>query len=216
MQIKQFLAQFADLLVKSDEASRNWTSWGPLRLAWRRFVALLILVALTSVLVASTPLSIVLGNLSNGVYSYRVATAVAMALLIFQLGLLTVRYFQFTLLGKREVKLLNVLFFYIAQVFAFGILSFFIFLAEPTYFRVDPQAVTWWDSIGDKTAAAWKTKIYFVLYALFKSAGGSFDYIESRSLLTAFVNLVQSIYTFALVALLVAGYVNQRTTNNGA
>ena len=211
MAMRETFRKFSSLVISVDEDSKDWLKSPGLRSAWHRFFGFLLVTVVINVLVALTPLAVVLARIPDGSYWYRLVMAGLFTVALFLLFKLTVSYFAFTIQQGRLIRLKNVLFFYLAELILFGLLYYFMFLASPVLFRYDATNVHWFSSIGAQGFEQWATKLFFVLYSAFKSVGGSLQYIESESVIVSVVNYVQTLYTFCLVALLIAGYVNQNS-----
>jgi hypothetical protein len=210
MKLLTFIDHLADLLAFSDVDSKDWLSDPTLQASWRLFVLSVISVFAFNSVVVLTPLAEVLGQYPAGMYAFRVSMAVCAAALIGFLAILTTSYFRFSLSAGRGVRISNVVYFYLLEVVLFGMLYYFIFLTEPNWFQTD-QSIKWTTQLGDRSTTSWITKLSFILFSLFKSTGSSFRSIESLGLVPALVNYAQTLYSFALVSLLVAGYINQKT-----
>ncbi len=120
-------------------------------------------------------------------------------------------YFSYTLHDGRVIRLKSVVTFYGSGTVLFAFAYYFAFLAEPALFEYDAERIHWFASIGQHGLKPWLTKPFFILYSALKSVGISVAYLESKSVLIAMLNYLQALYTFCLVSLLVAGYVNQKS-----
>jgi hypothetical protein len=210
MSFMRFIDNLADLVAFSDAESRDWLSDPPLRTAWRTFFLSMCLVAFINGGVTLTPLAELFNQQPSWVQAFRAVMAACMAVLIGLLVILTAAYFRFSLSGGRGVRLSNVVTFYVTEVCFFGMLYWFIYLMEPTWFQTDSN-VKWIAEIGERGTSSWSTKASFLLYSLFKSTGTSFRAVDGVGLVPALVGYAQTLYSFALVSLLVAGYINQKT-----
>ncbi len=156
------------------------------------------------------PLSGYLSGLTDGGFWFRIVKGALAALLLVLLLRLTVAYYSYTLKAGRPIDLRSVVFFYVLTTIFFGLVYDFTFLVQPDYFTTDHSRVIWYPLAEANESVAWIDRIYFIIYSAFKSVEISFQYIEAKSVVVSAINYIQTIYSFCLVSLLVAGYVNQR------
>lgn len=137
-----------------------------------------------------------------------------MGIAVFFLFRLAASYFSFTLRLGRPIRLGTVFSIYLAGTMLFAMVYYFAFLAEPKLFQFDAKHIHWFATVGSRSVDSWGTKLLFLLYSALKSVGGTLPYLESNSVLASVCNYVQSLFTFCLVSLLFAGYVNQKTSRD--
>jgi hypothetical protein len=207
----EFFHDVSDLFLKFIKSTNEWKESPSLITAWKRLLFLVLFTVVANIIVAHTPIIFYINEISNGPYNYKVAMAFIFLISLILHAALTIEYFKYALNNNRSINFGNIIFFYILSIILFGTLSFYIFQAEPSFYQYSSEHILWNDKLGNRAPSMFLTKMYFILYSLFKSIGGNFIYIESKSLLTSMLIFIQSLYSFALVSLFVAGYINQRT-----
>jgi len=209
MTIRAFLNKLSLLILSADDDSKDWAKSAHLRSAWNWFFLTTIAASVLNIALVN-PLSGYLSGLSDGGFWLRAVKGALIALILLLLFRLTVAYYSYTLKAGRPIDLRSVAFFYATTTIFFGMLYFFTFLVQPDYFTADHSRVIWYPLAEANNPAAWIDRMYFILYSAFKSVGISFHYIEAKSVAVSAMNYIQTIYSFCLVSLFVAGYVNQK------
>jgi len=215
MTVREFLRKLSGLIASLDEDSKDWLKSPRLRSSWHRFFLSVVVAGAANAVVVVTPLSEYLSQLTEGVFWFRVIMASLLVVVLVCLVALTAAYFSHTIERGHRIRLQSVLFFYMAAVLVFGFIYYFAFLAQPSLFQYDASRIHWFGTIGMRGLKSWSTKLLLLLYSSFRSIGGAFADIHSNSIIVSVINYAQALYSFCLVSLLIAGYVNERTGTHG-
>ena len=211
MRNKGFLKQVSDLIIKTDEDSKDWIKSRRLRSTWYIFILWALLGVTISFIIGISPLAETLSKTNSGVQIVRgLMFAHALVLLIIWFSL-TFYYFKFTIEQGHPIKFDSISTFYLGMVGFFGVLYVYTFYMNPNLFQYNSSHIYWSSTLASRTYESWSTKIHFILYSAFESIGSKSTYVESNSVLVSLLNYIQTLYCFSLVSLLIAGYVNQKT-----
>ena len=211
MKDKGFLREISELFLKN--FLDDWLNEPSLRSLWHSFFVYMISVLVISIIVNFLPIYDILSNINNGFFAYRVLWSCFFTIGIFLLLVVTFNYYKFTIEKGNPVNFVSVLFFYIVTTMLFGLLYYEVFYASSTLFNYDSSRLTWIPEIS-RSAANWANKFYFFLYSALVSVGGNFVYVQSNSVIVSIMNYVQTLYSFSLVSLLIAAYINQKTNKS--
>lgn len=214
MQSKGIIQQISDILLKGDPAKADWLKEPNLRFWWHAFIVYIVFCVGIILVVSTTPLTGYLSQINNGAFGYRVFSSFFYLIGLFFLFILTFHYFKYTIEKGNSIKFENVIYFYFASIILFGMLYYFSFNAVPDFFQYDKLRIIVSPSLGSSDYTNWSTKFHFLLYSAFESVGGKFVYVQSNSVLVSIINYAQTLYSFSLVSLLIAGYINQKTSKS--
>lgn len=212
MKSKGFLQEFSDLYLK--DFLDDWLKESSLRSLWRTFVVYIGLVILIGVIIMFFPLSNTLSKTNNGAFIYRAFMSFFVLCGLFLWFITTFSYYKFTIGKGNPIEFASILFFYVVSTVLFGFVYYFLFYASPNLFNYDELHIYWSPVVGERTIDNWANKLYFILYSAMVSVGGNFVYVESNSVLVSITNYAQTLYSFSLVSLLIAGYINQKTNKS--
>lgn len=206
----QFLAEIANLLLKSEEGTKDWLKVKALRHSWYVFFALgLALLALHFLV---WPLESFLSSSASATLALRVAQLVLGILMHGSLSVLAFRYYGFALSKNAAIKLGNVLNFYCISIWIFALIYQSVYVIDQRSFVYLDPAFQIGPTLGTHTFFEnWKMKIDFLLFSGFQTVSSSFYKIQAQSTWVSVITYAQGLSTFGLVALFVASYVNQRT-----
>lgn len=211
MQIKALLRKISHLILISEEGSKDWVRSSRMRGAWNRLLVALFATMALNLAVNTTPLAKLLSALRGGAFAFRIAMALSVLIALAFLCLLLAHYARVTLEGRRKIWFANVVVFYVFWTTLFALLYYFLFLAAPNFFSVDSDLVQWNANLNLSTT--WSAKMHFMLFSALDSMGISYPPIDV-GVEVAIVRYLQRLYSFSLIALLIAGYVNQHAVLN--
>ena len=207
MKTKELFHRVANLLLAADDCSKDWVKNPSLRKSWNIFLAWVLGIAGVGLLLNLTPAGPYVARIHTGAFWTRIGMAVLMVIALALLGRLAVAYYTYTIIGKRAIRLGNVLFFYAVGTVLFGGLYYSVFYAYPDWFAVQTAHIKWTSSL--RGVDTFYTRLHFVIFSALTSAGASYPYIEGASVFVSVAGYIQKLCTFSLVALFVAGFVNQ-------
>ncbi len=208
MKNKGFLHKFSDLVL-DHPVTNDWLKNPPLRSSWYGLLVYIFSFLFISTIFRSTPLLDYLSEMEYGVLGYRVFMTILATLGLVLFFQLTFHYFRHTIGQGNSIRFGNVLTFYLGEISFFALLYYFLFYVNPEFFKYNETLVKWSPLIRQLPISS--TKFYFMLYTAFESVGGKSVFIESNSIPVSIINYIQTLYSFCLVSLLIAGYINQKT-----
>lgn len=206
-----FLAGVADLLLKTETGTRQWLSVPRLRRGWYWTCGILLAVAVLNLF--RPAFNDLLRTSSSAMLVFRMSNLFLMTSLQISWILLATRYYEFVLTRKAQIRLDNILVFYVGGTLNFGMMYFLLYSIELQCFAYSDPAI-----VPGPTAPAtqhfWaelQAKRDFILFSAFQSLNAGFYRIQPHCLLASALAYVQSACTLALIGLLISSYVNQKT-----
>jgi hypothetical protein len=210
MSTRQFLIAIADLLLKSDEGTKDWLKVRSLRRSW--YVLCAISLVLFTLQVVAKPLAPILSSSANSTLALRVIQLILFICLQVSVFNLALRYYNFALTKKATIKLGNVLKLYSISTLIFGFIYQSVYIIDHGSFIYHDPAFRIAQTLGTQTFfETWKMKIDFLLFSGFQTVNSSFYKIQAHSPWVSVITYLQGLSTLGLVALFIASYVNQRT-----
>jgi hypothetical protein len=207
----QFLLRIADLLLESDEGTKDWVSVASLRRSW--YVLCGILFAILVVLALRSPLTPILASSAPTTLAYRVAILSLLILLECAVVFLAIRYYKYIISKKAPIRFDNILLFYFFSIIVFAGIYVEIYYIAPSSFTYQNPPVPYHATI-DSIIPFWTAlKMYFdfVLFSAFQTVNGAFYRIQGKALFISVLTYFQSLSTLGLVSLFIASYVNRKS-----
>ncbi len=210
MNIKHFVARLAELLLESDEGTKDWITVQTLRRTWYGLCGVILAALILRFLQA--PFGTILSTSEGATLAYRITNLILLLLLQGFIFLLAFRYYVYILSHKASIRLVNVVNFYVLSCIIFAsiyratytiCITTFAYNNPPT--RINPvmNMPDYWGNLrmlGD-----------FLLFSCFQTVNSTYYKIHANSVYVSILTYFQSLFTFALVTLLIASYVNQKT-----
>jgi hypothetical protein len=211
VKIRTLAEQIADLFLSADESSKDWINVDPLRRSWYWFSGLVLVAFITSLIgtqfavFASSELAALILRIVLGVFLFgAIAANFAMCW----------QYYRYVLRRTVKLSLNNILYFYFASTVTFGACYSQLYRIEPSLFVYNPpptfRTVLWIAPPLDYQIQ----RFHFVLYSALQSVNGGYYRITSHSVIVSFMGYAQAVFTICLLALLVAAYVNRKSTSH--
>lgn len=207
---QNFFKEMADLFLESDKIHVDWIKEPELKTAFYFLFGSIIspiilklgLMAFAKPLEASETFS----------FYYRTTQLITLTLFLLALFVLTIKYYNFMVKGKYKVYFSNIILFYILSVAIFAFCYLTLYKMDSDYFSHEANTYNYGKVIKYSDFNI-KTSAQFVLYSLFQSVNTGMKQLTSNSILVSVYNYLQNIYTIGLLSLLVATFVNRRTTD---
>jgi hypothetical protein len=209
MKFLEFLRKVADLVLLSDEASKEWVKEDSIRRTWYALCGLLLVTVFGEFLTG--PFEPNLETSVNATLIYRVSNLGLFSLALITAVTLAVNYYRFCIVKHVKILFDNIIFFYITITALFGIVYHFLYMISPKLFFYDnPPFVVGPIINSANNLTVIVMRFHFIMFSAFQSVNGSFYRIHADSVLVSILVYVQSALTIGLIALFLAAYVNQR------
>jgi hypothetical protein len=206
-----FLRQLAELLLVSDESTKDWLSHGPLLRVWYGFCG--VFLGLCLLAFSRLPLQPLLAASAHATLAYRLFVLAGVVLFEALLFLLAFNYYTMAVSQKVAIRLDNVFWFYFLSVVIFGSIYVCVYHICPgCYIYPSPPLI---HSSTSSSFDFWRNlriNCEFVLFSAFESVNGSFYRIQAQSIFVSILIYIESLFTLGLVALFIASYVNHQTS----
>jgi hypothetical protein len=214
MKTTEFALKIADLFLKSERETSGWTRVKSLRRCWYFLFFYVFFFVLTSIGVTVSPLRRVIESSAAYTSIYRVFGIISWSIISGLVVALAALYFRYVIRSKHPVVFRNVINFYSFSLISWMMLYQTTYLLYPGSFiyhnpPLSPSPVL------IESGKLLLVRLDFLLFAALQSLGGSYYKIRATSILTATFVWVQCLFTFSLVALLIASYVNQKSQAQG-
>jgi hypothetical protein len=199
----------ANHLLLRDKTMKSWSSNKQLRSAWNwLFAWLLGFFALT--IIFRVPLRNLVSKSADVTLVYRWVMVVLSIGLIVIAFYFTFFYAKFVINKRGRLHLRSVLFFYVLTVVGFAKLYYFLYFIDPSLFLYSGSPINPSPLLTDMMAGNYLITLEFVLFSALNSLNTQYHGITANSAWVSVALFFQSLYTLCLVAVLIAGYVNQR------
>ena len=199
----------ADHLLASDKSSKPWASDKGLRTSWY-WLCGWFAAFFGQILIFRIPLQGIAAQSHEVTLIYRLlSTGLCLGLVVIAFHF-TYVYAKFVLRQRGRLHLKSVLFFYSLTVVAFSKLFYFLYFIDPTLFNYPANPVDYSPVITDMSTGNYIMNLEFMLYSALSSLNTQYHGISANSAWVSVALFAQSLYSLCLVAVLIAGYVNQR------
>ena len=199
----------ADHLLESDNLIKEWAEDAKLRRTWYWLCAFMVgFLAVT--LIFRIPLRSFAGESETATLIYRWASFLLILAFIVITIIFTTQYARFVLSRKGVLHLPSIGFFYILSLIGFAKLHYFLYFLAPGFYTLTDPHVEWTPFFTDVAGGNYKLNFEFMLYSALNSMNAQYHRIAPSSAWVSLVTYIQSLYTLCLVAVLIAGYVNQK------
>jgi hypothetical protein len=205
-----FLAKIANLFLQSEEGTKDWVSVRQLRLSW--YLTCGVSVAYAVLWVARMPFEGVLMSCAAATLVYRLGGLVLEIALEASVMLLAAQYFRFALSRKVAIRLGNIVVLYAFSTLLFGAIYASIYLIDTNCFVFSQPPFVVKATVG--TGELWAKlvmQMQFFIFSGLQSIGGSFYRIQGHSIFVSALGYIQSVFSIALLSLLIAYYVNRES-----
>lgn len=205
MKTKDLFCEIIDLLLTSDESFADWVKVPRLR----NSCILIAVLSLIAFFISFILFPLFVNANANAVFIFRSCQLFVWLLLVTAFFILNFNYFQYILTKHYPIRLDNVIFFYFIHIIIFGyIYSSIYFLFPDFYIYKDPPVKP-----SQELLISFKVtlgRLNFLLFSALQSVNATFYRISLNSIIPSILSWVQSLYSFAIIALLIASYVNQK------
>lgn len=207
---RKLIYKIARLMLESEVGTRDWVKEPSLLRCWYCFCGLVLASFFVTLLFRITPLCSWATRSIYATAAFRWIMFSIMMALIICVFIFTYQYFKYVLVERHKFMLQNVLFFYIISVVVFAMEYYFLYLISPSLFLYSNPPVAVVETLRPITLGTYLIKCDFLLFSAFHTVTGTYFKISPNSIWVSLMSYIQSLYTLALVALLVAAYVNRR------
>jgi hypothetical protein len=210
MKTTQLLVQIGELILISEDSTKDWIEVPVLRRDW--LLCCFSLLAAFVVFSLRLPLQSVLESSPSLTLMYRACCFAIVLWLEMCEILLAFHYYRFSISRKVEIRFDNILTFYFTSIVLFSLLYFLLYsLSQQSFVYFNPPLAL---SSTTKSIDFWgseRMKLDFLLFSAFNSVNGSFYKIQPHSIWVSVLSYVQSLFTLILASLFVASYVNRHS-----
>ena len=199
----------ADHMLETTDMTKDWSKQTGLRRCWYWLcglffgqigISFVFRTMLKSFAAHSTALTFVYRLIIAAVFLFIAVLTITFAF----------EYAKFVTTRRNRLHFLAVLFFYALSILSFGKLYYFIYFMWPNTFVYPGAPLVPSPLLDDLGFAHWHMTTEFILFSAFQSVNGSYPNIRPESMGVSVLLYVQSLFTLMLIAVLIAGYVNQR------
>jgi hypothetical protein len=141
--------------------------------------------------------------------SYRVFIFIFFVYLIVLLFSLATRFYTCLLKTSKDLRLSNILFFYFFGIILFAYLYQTLYLLKPSLFNMPNPLFIPEPYLMDKFSMSYLSLLDFMVYSATTIVTLSYYRIQSGSILVSFINIIEIFYGIAIVALLVATFIQK-------
>lgn len=199
----------ADHLLENDKTTKPWAADKSLRVAWYWLCAwVVVFLALT--ILFRIPLRGIAGESPEITLIYRWTSLMLCVGVIVIAFHFTFFYAKFVLHQKGRLHLQSVLFFYVLTILGFSKLYYFLYFIQPTLFLYPASPIDPSPLFMDMNSGNYLINFEFMLFSALSSLNTQYHGIRSNSAWVSVALFAQSLYTLCMVAVLIAGYVNQQ------
>jgi hypothetical protein len=179
MSTRDFLAELADLLLKSEESTKDWVKIKSLRRTWYALCAFTLGILLLHLL--SFALESFLSTSAGATLVFRIAHFTIFISLESCLCYLAVSYYKYALSRKATIKLGNVLKMYCMSTLFFALIYQGLYILDQgsLIYRNPPFAIGTMLS-SHSFIDMWKMRIDFILFSAFQTVNSSFYRVQVR------------------------------------
>ena len=209
MKRKEFINRLMDLTLESDNATVDWKNDKHLR---RNFISL-IGTAFLSLVIFNIISAFNLKFTPDSTLLYRLIMILSMSILIILFFSLSYSYYQFVLINKNKIYILNIIYFYTVNVLLFGHLYLCLYSLDKSLFIYPNAPFTPTEILSSATKGIVKAKIEFMIFSAFHGVNGSYNRIGSNSIIISIISWIQSVYVLSLLTLCISSFINQNVTN---
>jgi hypothetical protein len=205
---KTFIIKIADLFIEDDESSDSWKKDARLLSIWYILFWSGITLFFINLVIATSPLNSIFED-SLFLFSTSLFFMLYYSFYLFVVAIIFVhRYYQHTIGNKRNIYLINIVFFYFLGVVCFFYIYYYLHCLYPTLFIADQLPPHTRRIIG---LGFTKARISFILFSASQGINNGYLDIRSNSLIISIITYIQSLYTLSLIILFISGFINQKT-----
>ena len=197
----------ADCLLESDQKTKSWSSEKDLRTSWYWLCGLIVALFVIGI-IFKIPLRGIAGESHEVTLIFRwLFTGLFLGFIVITFYF-TYFYAKFALSHRGRLHLRTVFGFYLLTVIGFAGFYYFLYFIDPTLFSypgspINPTPFT------DTSLENYIMMLEFILFSAQSSLNTQYHGISANSASISVALYAQSLYTLSLVAVLIAGYVNQ-------
>jgi hypothetical protein len=209
MKTRELLVKIINLILESEDATSDWINVSSLRRCFYGLVGGLFVFFVGLVLIPQTYyLNNLLGNSVAANQLYRCFMFLLSIAIIIIIMTTVYFYFRYILSQGQHIHLSNIITFYFVSVVFFGFSYLYFYVLFPNSFIFDSPPIVIQPAKIQPLPFAFTMQ--FFLFSAFQSVNGSYYRIHVNSAWASIITYVQSLFTIALIALLIASYVNQK------
>jgi hypothetical protein len=206
MKTHKLWLKIENLILESEASSSDWVNVISLRRCSYVLTLLMLLLLIDFIFIPFTFLELFQAS-ANATRIHRWSVFFLCASFVIWTITTALFYFREALSKGLSIYLSIVLLFYGFSVSFFGLTYFYLFLLFPNLFIIDGAILVIPPTYGKIPTS----KFEFLLFSAFQSVNGSYYSIRVNSAWASLITYIQSVFTIALIALLIASYVNQKT-----
>lgn len=208
MKTRDLLAKIINLVLESEEATSDWVNVTSLHRCFYGLVAGLFLFVVAILVPQTYYLNSHIGNSMAASQLYRYFMLLLSTGIIIVIMTTVYFYYQYILSRGGHIYLSNIVIFYIFSVVFFGFSYLYLYSLFPNSFIFDSPTVI--IQRAKIQQLPFSFTVQFIMFSAFQSVHGSYYRIHVNSALASIITYSQSLFTIALIALLIASYVNQK------